>query len=46
MSSRPKTPDEHADALAARLSKMLDHESLLLDLVASRARARIERHYG
>jgi len=33
-----KTPGEHADALAARLSKMLDYESLLLDLAASRTR--------
>lgn len=34
MARRPKTPDEHADALAARLTKMLDNERLLLKLAA------------
>jgi len=34
MARRPRTPDEHADALAARLTKMLDNESLLLELAA------------
>jgi hypothetical protein len=34
MSRRPKTADEHADALAAPLVKLLDHERVLLELAA------------
>ena len=34
MARRLKTADRHADALAARLAKMLEHESLLLEIAA------------
>jgi hypothetical protein len=35
MSRRRRTADEQPDALAARLMKMLDDESFLLDLAAA-----------
>lgn len=35
MTRRPRTADEQADALAARLMKILDDESLLLELAAA-----------
>jgi hypothetical protein len=34
MPRRPRTADEQADALAARLMKILDDESFLLELAA------------
>ena len=50
MPGRPRTADEQADALAARLMKILDSESFLLELAAPHARTalqiadRLKRH--
>jgi hypothetical protein len=40
MPRRLKAADQHVDALAARLAKKLDHESLLLEIAAASMWAR------